>query len=97
MMLTNAVALAAGAYHSLALVDDGTFVPRLFSPAWNSGRFAVLVQTLNRKNYAFEYKSSLAATNWTAISNLEGNAGLRLLSDPGASLSRRFYRVRQWP
>ncbi|PYJ03506.1 MAG: hypothetical protein DME25_12050, partial [Verrucomicrobia bacterium] len=97
VMLTTAVALAAGAYHSLALVDDGTFVPRLFSPAWNSGRFAVLVQTLNRKNYAFEYKSSLAATNWTAISNLEGNAGLRLLSDPGASLSRRFYRVRQWP
>ena len=94
--LANAVAVSAGAYHSLALVDDGTFVPRLFSPVAIGGRFSVLLQTLNRKHYALEYKISPAASNWTTISNVAGNGVLKLLTDPAASVSPRFYRVRQW-
>ena len=94
--LTNVVAIAAGGRHTLVLVDNGAYVPRLFSPAWNANRFSALLQTLNRKNYGFEFKNSLAATNWTALSNVTGNGALRLLLDPGATRSPRFYRVRQW-
>ncbi|PYJ03507.1 MAG: hypothetical protein DME25_12055 [Verrucomicrobia bacterium] len=94
--LTNAVAIAAGAYHTLVLVDDGAFVPRLFSPGWTDGQFQVLLQTLNRKNYGFEYRNSFTAGNWTGVSNVAGNGALRLLRDPAASGSQRFYRVRQF-
>ena len=94
--LTSTAAIAAGGYHSLALVDDGTFVPRLFSPAWMGNRFTARLQTLNRRNYAIEFKDSIAATNWVALSNVAGNGALRLLIDPDAALTQRFYRVRQW-
>ena len=94
--LTNASAIAAGGYHTLVLVDDGTFVPRLFSPAWNGSHFSALLQTLNRKNYAFEFKNTLPGTNWITLSNAPGNGALRVLRDPGATGAQRFYRVRQW-
>jgi hypothetical protein len=94
--LTNASAIAAGGYHTLVFVDDGTFVPRLFSPTWNGNRFNALIQTLNRKNYALEYKDQATATNWTALSTVTGNGALRLLNDPSAADAQRFYRVRQW-
>lgn len=96
LWLTSIAAVAAGGYHSLALVDDGTFVPRLFSPAWTGNQFSARFQTLNRRNYAVEFKNSFAATNWLTLSNLPGNGALRLLTDPDPALSRRFYRLRQW-
>ena len=94
--LTNAVALAAGDSHTLVLLDDGSLVPQLFSAVWSGGRFSALIQTLNRKNYTFEYKGSMGVTNWSAISSVAGNGALRLFNDPGANASQRFYRVRQW-
>jgi hypothetical protein len=53
----------------------------------------VLVQTLNRKNYALEFKSPITATNWSAITTNTGNGALRQLSDPAAPPSLRFYRA----
>jgi hypothetical protein len=66
------------------------------SPAWRTGRFSVLLQTLNRKYYALEYQNSASATNWSALPTSPGNGALRLLSDPAATASQRFYRLRQW-
>ena len=36
------------------------------------------------------------ATSWTAVSTSAGNGPLRVLTDPAAAGSGRFYRVRQW-
>ena len=94
--LTNVVAMAAGGLHTLVLVDDGLFVPRLFRPSWSGDRFIALIQTLDRKNYTFEYKDQATATTWTTLSTVTGNGALRLLNDPSATGAQRFYRVRQW-
>jgi hypothetical protein len=51
---------------------------------------------LSGKSYALEYKNSLSASNWTALSTNAGNGALRLLTDPAATASQRFYRMRQW-
>src|SRR5262249_39487308 len=71
--VTNAVSIAAGGYHTLVLVDDGTFVPRLFNPGSKGNRFSALVQTFNRKNYGLEFKSSLSNSNWTPLPMVSGS------------------------
>jgi hypothetical protein len=94
--LSDVVGIGAGESHSLALVAGSLPVPRLLSPAWQTGRFSVLLQTLHRKYYALEYKDSASATNWSPLSTNLGNGALRLLSDPAAAVPQRFYRLRQW-
>ena len=71
-----------GEYHTLVLLADSLPVPWLLHPARNGNRFSALVQTLSPKNYALEFKDSLAATNWTALSTNNGIGALRLLTDP---------------
>jgi autotransporter-associated beta strand protein len=92
----QAVAIAAGAGHSVALLAGGLPVPKL----WNSGKqgtgFSALAQTLNRKSYALECKSSVSATSWTAVSTNAGNGALTVLRDASTAAPARFYRMRQW-
>ena len=71
-------------------------VPQLMLPATSAGLFSARVQTLCRKSYALEYKDSLAATNWTPLPATAGNGALRVLTDPTATATQRFYRMRQW-
>ena len=92
----DAEAVGAGAYHSVALLAGSLPVPKLWNPARQGGGFSVLVQSLHRKSYALEYKSSLAATNWTAVSTNAGNGALMILSDRWATGPECFYRMRQW-
>ena len=94
--LSNAIAVAAGGSHSLVLLEDSHFAPRIHNPVKSGSRFTALLQTLNRKTYAIEFKDFLLQTNWTALSTNTGNGALRLLLDPSASSSGRFYRARQW-
>ena len=94
--LAPATGIAAGQDHTLVLLAGSMPVPRLLNPGWQSNRFNALVQTLSPKNYALEYKNLLAATNWTALSTNAGNGALRVLTDPTAPVSQRFYRMRQW-
>jgi endonuclease/exonuclease/phosphatase family metal-dependent hydrolase len=94
--LAPATGIAAGQYHTLVLLAGSMPVPRLLNPGWQVNRFSALAQTLSPKNYALEYKDSLVATNWTAASTNAGNGALRVLADPTASDSLRFYRMRQW-
>ncbi len=88
--------IAAGESHTAVLLADGIPVPQLLNPARKSSRFSALIQTLSRKHYALEFSDSLAASNWTALSTNAGNGGLRMLADPAATASQRFYRMRQW-
>ena len=92
----DVVAIGAGAYHSLALMGGSLPGSRLWNFTKQGSTFSVLVQTLIRKSYALEYKNSLTATNWTALSTNAGTGALVVLTDPSADGTARFYRVRQW-
>jgi hypothetical protein len=84
---------AGTAKAGLAVRSDGTVL------AWgdnSQSQFSTRVQTLNRKCYALECNSSLAATNWTALCTNAGNGALRILTDQNATGLQRFYRMRQW-
>jgi hyaluronate lyase len=93
---SNVFAMAAGAYHTLLLLDAPTAPPQLLAPAPNGSSASLVVPTLYRKQYALEFKNSLAETNWTTLPAVSGNGALRELSDPDASVPQRFYRLRQW-
>jgi hypothetical protein len=71
-------------------------MPQLLNLARRGHQFSALVQTLSPRNYALEFKDSLAATNWTAVSTNAGNGALRALTDPAATNAQGFYRMRQW-
>jgi alpha-tubulin suppressor-like RCC1 family protein len=91
--LSDVVGIGAGENHSVALLAGTLPVPQLLSPARQGKGFGVLVQTLNRKNYALEFKSPITATNWSAVTTNTGNGALRQLGDPAAPPSVRFYRA----
>ena len=93
---TPAVGMAAGSNHTLVLPEGGAPVLRLLSPAWKQNRFSAIVQTLNRKNYALEFRDSLSPTNWTLLPGVAGNGALRVLTNSTAAVPHRFYRSRQW-
>jgi hypothetical protein len=94
--LSTAIAVAAGAHHSLVLFETSVFAPRLFGPNRGGGGFRVRIQTLARKNYALEWKSNLYSGLWTALATNRGNGAVLQFSDPASPSSGRFYRVRQW-
>ena len=94
--LIPAAGIAAGEYHAVALLAGSLPVPQLIAPTRSGNRFSMMVQTLSPKNYALEYKDSLAAANWTAVSTNAGNGALRILTDSTATGAQRFYRMRQW-
>ena len=94
--LAPASGIAAGEYHTVVLLADSLPVPQLLNAAWKGPQFSAQVQTLSPRNYALEYKNSLAATNWTAVCTNAGNGALSILTDPAATNAQRFYRMRQW-
>jgi hypothetical protein len=96
--LTNIIGIAAGGSHTLLLLGAVavTTSPILSNPHHSGGQFTVLVQTSNGRNYALEYKDSLAGTTWTELPSVHGNGALMLLTDPDATVGQRYYRVRQF-
>jgi alpha-tubulin suppressor-like RCC1 family protein len=94
--LFPAVGVAAGTYHTVVLLEGAMPVPRLMAPAKKGSQFSATVQTLAPRSYALEYKDSLVATNWTNVCTTPGNGALRILTDPTATGTQRFYRMRQW-
>jgi hypothetical protein len=94
--LTKAAAIAAGEYHTVVLLATNIPPQRLLNPTRKGNQFSALVQTLNGRNYALEFKDSLAATNWTGVCTNAANGALRVLTDPTATSTQRFYRLRQW-
>lgn len=94
--VTNVIAVAAGNAHTLLLLGAPPSNPLILNPIHSAGQFTVLVQTVSGKSYSLEYKDSLDATGWTALPAIQGNGTLQLLTDPNATVARRFYRVRQF-
>ncbi len=96
--LTNVMAVAAGAFQSLALVGDGFPLTqaRMTRPTIDDNGFSVSVPTQSGRVYRLEYKNSLADSDWTPLPLVAGTGGERTLTDPTASGTQRFYRVRRW-
>ena len=96
--LGNVVAVAAGVYHSLALVDgDPKAIQIIPSSMIRSGStIALKVLTESGHVYRLEYKDSLVSPDWVALPLVPGNGGMQTLQDTNATSGQRFYRVRRW-
>jgi hypothetical protein len=94
--VVNVVGLAGGEEHSLLLVTHSLPTPRLLNPLRTPSTFSFLIQTMDRKHYALDFKNSLTTTNWSTVGTNAGNGALELLTDRAATAAQRFYRLRQW-
>jgi len=95
--LTNAIAVAVGTMHSLALL--GTSLPKkgasLYAlPAVNN-KFKLSIASHSGSVYALQYKDSLNGDNWTTLPLVAGN-GIDLLFTNYLGSAQRFYRVLRW-
>lgn len=96
--LSNVVMIAAGNSDSMALVGNGPPVLQaaLENPTAASNSFSVTLATQSGRVYAFEFRTNLVGTNWTALPLKAGNGTNLMLTDPNATNAQRLYRVRQW-
>jgi hypothetical protein len=96
--LTNVHAISAGDFHTVALVGTGSPVvgAAMSDPGLSINGFRVAVPSQSGRVYRLEYKTSLADAEWTALPLVAGNGKDLILTDPSATDSRRFYRVRRW-
>ena len=94
--VTNWVLIAAGGYHSLALLDGEIAPPRMVAPSKRAGDFNVKLPTVFRKTYTLESRDSLANGSWIGRTNAPGNGEVLILDDASAAFAARFYRVRRW-
>ena len=95
--MSNVVAIAAGGRHSLALIGDGPPVMQVSVEAhWTPDGLVVGVPTRSGRVYALECTESLERVDWKLLPRVAGDGSVRLLKDPSASGSQRFYRVRAW-
>ena len=94
--LPPAMGISAGSCHSVGLLEGALPEARLLNAVRKGSRFSALVQTVNRKTYVLARSDCLPGTNWTGVCTNTGNGALRVLTDPGATASQRFYRMQQW-
>ncbi|MBI4661194.1 MAG: SMP-30/gluconolactonase/LRE family protein [Verrucomicrobia bacterium] len=57
-------------------------------------RFQISIATLRGKTYVLEYKDSLNESEWKRVASVPGDGAVKFLTDPAATTSQRFYRVR---
>jgi hypothetical protein len=68
--------------------------PQLLSPALHGTSFSLTVPTVTGKTYYLEYKNDLSDATWIALPLVAGDGTAKVLTDPGATMPRRFYHVR---
>jgi alpha-tubulin suppressor-like RCC1 family protein len=96
--LQHVTAIAAGDFHSLALVGDAQRDPQVpvMNPAWSDTGFSIVVPTMSGRVYRLECKDNLSDGAWTAHALVAGTGGPVTFTDSTATGSQRFYRVRKW-
>jgi hypothetical protein len=94
--VSNVIGIAAGSAHSLLLLGGPASNPVILSAAHSAGQFSLLVQTSAGMSYSLEYKDSLNASGWTGLPAVQGNGTVQTLTDPNATATQRFYRVRRF-
>ena len=94
--ISNALAIAAGKFDSLALVGDAQAAPALRAeePAYSQGVFSVFVLTRLGRYYRLEYKDRLDDPSWTELPAQPGDGTRMRLTAPSAA-PQRYYRVRE--
>ncbi|MBI4657808.1 MAG: immunoglobulin domain-containing protein, partial [Verrucomicrobia bacterium] len=83
-----------GALNENFVVTAETGSVPLFQPNRHDRTFQVSVATSSGKTYVLECKDSLAEPIWKPLTSVLGNGAVRVLTDPSATTSQRFYRVR---
>jgi alpha-tubulin suppressor-like RCC1 family protein len=96
--LTNVTSLTAKGFHNIVLIGNGPPILQvaISNCVWTASGFQYDVPSQSGRVYALEYKDSLTDGNWSALPLVAGNGGVITLTDPTATHSQRFYRVRRW-
>ncbi|MGD0536673.1 MAG: hypothetical protein ABSC03_03390 [Verrucomicrobiota bacterium] len=68
--------------------------PILSAISRTSKTCSVTLLSVSGSSYTLEYKDSLSLTNWLTLPAVSGNGAALTLTDPAATNSQRFYRVR---
>ena len=68
--------------------------PQLARMVFTNGVFGVPQQTVPGRRYTLEYTDTLPTTNWTPLTPVQGDGSVLIMSDPGAPVRQRFYRLR---
>jgi hypothetical protein len=55
--------------------------------------FRLSVSTTGGLTYVPEYKNSLTESAWKPLNSVTGDGTVKVLTDPSAPTSQRFYRV----
>jgi hypothetical protein len=92
--------------HNASLLATGTFsnfkisqgfepqAPRITSMSFAAGQFTLGFATENSVTYRVEYKNDLTDPTWTSLTTVTGTGNPATITDPNATVPRRFYRVR---
>jgi hypothetical protein len=96
--LNNVIALAAGAYHVLALTGPPSSRiagPPLQTPSFSASKwFRSTIPTMLGHNYKLEAKESLSKSKWDSLYPITlGDGFERSLTDTNAIAPQRVYRV----
>lgn len=96
--LQHVTTIACGSSHNLALVEGSPFNSPVLAtnPTWSTNGFKLTVPTRSGRVYRLEYKADLSDSNWIALPLVAGTGRALTLTDPTATGTQRFYRVRQW-
>src|SRR5204863_175263 len=97
--LSNVVAIAAGGYQSIALLGQGLSASsmEITNVHRDNGVFSLDVPTVRGKNHYLQYRDATTGGSWTSGLPVPGEGTVKTLTDPGATGSRRFYRVWRKP
>ena len=94
---------AHSAYSAYSAVPFPVYHPPEINEAWSTpvlqavrhdGTFRLSVTTSSSKTYVLEYKDALAEPDWKPLLSVPGDGTAKVLTDPFATTSQRFYRVR---
>jgi len=67
--------------------------PPLFNPFFSNNVFGVSISTVAGKSYTLQFKNALSDSTWTSLPAVPGDGTIKALTDPSATVSRRFYRA----
>jgi len=87
-----AVATFRGESGHINVVEPGPFQVR--DAVAHAGTFQLSVLALEGRRYVLEFTDKLPATNWIALTGVDGDGKVLQLVDPSATNQQRFYRVR---
>jgi len=68
---------------------------KMFNPTRTGSQFSAQIQTVAGKTYRLEHQTVLGSPTWTSVlgSDVSGDGSMKLIHDPNASSTPRFYRV----